>query len=61
MLEFGKQRLPDFEIDPTYINVNHGSYGYTPKVVLEDQNKYRKQCEFNNEKWFRRDSEILYN
>ena len=56
MEKFGKQRLLDFETDPTYINVNHGSYGYTPKVVLEEQNKYRKKCEFNTEKWFRKDA-----
>jgi len=47
MDSFGKQRLADFEVDPAYINVNHGSYGYTPKVVLEEQRKYSKQCEFN--------------
>lgn len=35
MDQFGKQRLKDFEVDPNYINVNHGSYGISPKVVLE--------------------------
>lgn len=44
---FGKKRLADFKVDPTYINVNHGSYGYTPKVVLEEQQRYMDQCEFN--------------
>ncbi len=34
-LSFGKARLADFLIDPTYTNTNHGSYGYTPKIVLE--------------------------
>ena len=35
MEQFGKKRLADFYIDPTYINVNHGSYGYTPKKVIQ--------------------------
>jgi hypothetical protein len=35
MSQFGKSRLADFYVDPTYINLNHASYGYVPKVVLE--------------------------
>jgi hypothetical protein len=35
MAEFGKKRLADFYVDPNYINVNHGSYGYVPRVVME--------------------------
>lgn len=31
---FGKKRLPDFYLDPTYININHGSYGTCPKSVM---------------------------
>lgn len=31
---FGKQRLQDFYLDPTYINLNHGSYGSCPKQVV---------------------------
>ena len=34
---FGKERIKDFYIDPTYINVNHGSYGASPKVVMAHQ------------------------
>ena len=32
---FGKQRLADFYLDPTYININHGSFGSCPKVVMD--------------------------
>lgn len=32
--QFGKQRLADFLSDPSYVNVNHGSYGYVPRSVL---------------------------
>lgn len=35
MTSFGKQRLKDFLVDPNYVNVNHGSYGLAPKVVLQ--------------------------
>lgn len=36
---FGKQRLNDFLIDHKYMNTNHGSYGYTPKIVIEHKHK----------------------
>ena len=32
-LSFGKSMLQFFDIDPKYININHGSYGSTPSVV----------------------------
>ncbi len=37
--KFGKQRLDDFYVDKTYTNLNHGSYGYTPKSVFS----YKRQ------------------
>lgn len=37
MDSFGKQRLKDFYVDPKYVNVNHGSYGLSPKSVIEYQ------------------------
>lgn len=37
--KFGKQRLDDFLIDKTFTNLNHGSYGYTPKSVLAYKQK----------------------
>lgn len=53
---FGKKRLQDFYVDPTYINVNHGSYGLAPKTVIDYQHSLQKQCEFNTELWFRKDA-----
>jgi hypothetical protein len=32
-LPFGKRLLSDFYVDQSYINLNHASYGYSPKVV----------------------------
>ena len=40
MDQFGKQRLQDFYIDPTYINVNHGSYGASPKTVMAHKREF---------------------
>jgi hypothetical protein len=61
MAEFGKKRLADFYVDPTYINVNHASFGYVPKVVMEEKRKLLEKCEFNTEKWFRLDAEEMLN
>lgn len=61
MDSFGKQRLKDFYADPNYVNVNHGSYGYTPKVVIQHLRSLQEQCEFNTEKWFRIDAEQQLN
>lgn len=57
MDQFGKQRLKDFYIDPNYVNVNSGSYGYSPKVVFDYQRELLLRAEFNNDLWFRRDLE----
>lgn len=56
MSEFGKKRLGDFYLDPSYINVNHGSYGSCPRVVMEYKRKMEELCDFNTEKWFRGES-----
>lgn len=58
---FGKQRLADFYVDPQFINVNHGSYGYSPKSVIQYRRSVEESAEFNTDKWFRRESEILIN
>ena len=39
MDSFGKQRLIDFYLDPTYININHGSYGSCPRSVMDAKRK----------------------
>ena len=52
-LAFGKHLLNLFYLDPSYINVNHGSYGCPPRVVMEKYRSYQEQMEFNPEKWIR--------
>jgi hypothetical protein len=44
MAELGKKRLADFYMDPAYINVNHGSYGYMPRIVMEEKRKLIERC-----------------
>ena len=36
---FGKKRLIDFYLDPEYININHGSYGSCPRIVMDAKRK----------------------
>lgn len=50
--QFGKKMLNDFYLDPSYINVNHGSYGSCPKKVMEAKRRYEELCDFNTEKWY---------
>jgi selenocysteine lyase/cysteine desulfurase len=61
MSSFGKQRLADFYVDPKYVNINHGSYGYSPKSVIQYRRSIEEDAEFNTEKWFRRESEMYIN
>ena len=56
---FGKKRLMDFYLDPQYINVNHGSYGSCPRVVMDAKRKLEERMDFNTETWFRHDAEML--
>ena len=51
--QFGKKRLADFCLDPDYVNINHGSYGCSPRVVLDARRKLEERMDFNPEKWFR--------
>jgi hypothetical protein len=58
---FGKKRLADFFIDPDYINVNNGSFGVCPRVVMAAKRELEDRANFNPEKWFRWDCETLIN
>lgn len=53
---FGKKRLADFYLDPDFTNINHGSFGYTPRTVMAAKRKLQEQMEINAEKWMRRDA-----
>lgn len=50
--QFGKKLLNDFFLDPSYINVNHGSYGSCPRQVMAVKRQFEEQMDFNTEKWY---------
>ena len=52
---FGHSLLPLFSFDPSYININHGSYGSAPKYVHEKLREYQMKAEYNPDRWFRLD------
>ncbi|CAF1334495.1 unnamed protein product [Rotaria magnacalcarata] len=52
---FGHPLLPLFSLDPSYININHGSYGSAPKSVHEKLREYQLTAELNPDRWFRLD------
>ena len=39
--------------DPSYTNVNHGSYGSAPKYVHEKLREYQLKAEYNPDRWLR--------
>ena len=49
----GHPALPLFQIDPNYLNFNHGSFGSTPRDVIAAQAKYRDLAEARPDPWFR--------
>ena len=50
---FGHDMLQYFSLDPHYTNLNHGSYGSTPKVVQEAAQQWESLMEENPDNWFR--------
>jgi len=46
-------------LDPTITYLNHGSFGATPRVVLEKQNEFRAQLEREPVRFFVREMEPL--
>jgi isopenicillin-N epimerase len=46
-------------LDPDIVYLNHGSFGATPRVVLEKQNEYRAQLEREPVRFFVRELEPL--
>ncbi|CAF1041956.1 unnamed protein product [Rotaria sordida] len=55
---FGHSLLPLFSLDPSYININHGSYGSAPKYIHEKLQEYQLKAERNPDRWFRLDVQI---
>ncbi|MGE0744708.1 MAG: aminotransferase class V-fold PLP-dependent enzyme [Rhodospirillales bacterium] len=44
---FGHARLADFALEPGTLHLNHGSFGATPRAVLDAQAAWRSQMERN--------------
>lgn len=49
---FGHARRPDFLLSAGIEHLNHGSFGATPKLVLEAQNAWRQRMEENPSAFF---------
>lgn len=52
-IEFGHEMLREFMLSEGFINMNHGSFGSIPKVILDAQTEYQRQCEANPDVWMR--------
>eukprot|EP00949_MAST-11_sp_MAST-11-sp1_P003205 g3205.t1 len=50
---FGKHLLSLFGIDEDYVNLNHGSYGSVPNVVLDAANGWRRHVEKKPDLFYR--------
>ena len=53
--QFGHNMLQHFTLDPLYTNLNHGSYGATPKIVQESAQQFRLLTESNPDQFYRFD------
>ena len=52
-VEFGHQRWADFRLAANVLHLNHGSFGTTPRVVLEAAERFRLQMEADGTRFFR--------
>jgi selenocysteine lyase/cysteine desulfurase len=59
-MSFGKHMKPFFFNGEEFININHGSYGATPRPVMDALQKYQFQMETSCDKWFRETAIKLY-
>ena len=50
---FGKSMLTQFRLAAGYMNLNHGSFGSTPKYVYDKQQEYTIMSEAYPDEWFR--------
>ena len=40
-------------LEKGYVNLNHGSFGATPRSVIEGEHRWEAQMELNPDRWFR--------
>lgn len=60
-VQFGWALRPHFLIDPSYTNLNHGSFGAVARDVLAAQRAYVEQAEARPDVWFRATMHELIN
>src|SRR6478609_8563887 len=51
-LALGAAIRHEWGLEPDFLTVNHGSYGATPKVVLAEQDRWRKRMEAQPTRFF---------
>ena len=51
----GRAIRPEWDLDPDFLTVNHGSYGATPRVVLAAQTEWRRRMESQPTRFFARE------
>lgn len=49
---FGSAIRHEWDLDPDFLTLNHGSYGATPRVVLAEQDRWRKRMESQPTRFF---------
>ncbi len=49
---YGAGIRPEWDLDPGFLTVNHGSYGATPKAVLAEQDRWRRRMEAQPTRFF---------
>lgn len=49
---YGAAIRDEWGLDPDFLTVNHGSYGATPKVVLAEQDRWRRRMEAQPTRFF---------
>ncbi|KAI8807432.1 pyridoxal phosphate-dependent transferase [Cladochytrium replicatum] len=58
--KFGRACLDLFELDKKHLNLNHGSYGATPKYVRSYQRQLQKVLDSQPDLWFKLRAAALY-
>lgn len=57
--QFGHPMKREFNMDDSYLNLNHGSYGTVPLRVIEYAEKLGRQCDARPDLWWRRTADPL--
>lgn len=57
--KFGRALREDFDFDPAYLNLNHGSFGATPRPVRDALRRYQDQAEAKPDHFIRYDQPKL--